>query len=353
MKKWFVIIGIIFLSWTITQDSKAVVYETYDLYPSGISAISGKTRANNNGEIAAFEMQDNGSYKMFFYNPVTKVQTHGDYLDASIYVWGINNNRQVVGNADTIGGYGRAVIWDSVYGLTDLGTWKYGSSAASINESGAVVGAGSIDPLQAHAFYWTRSTGAQDIGTLGGLNSEAFGINNIEQVVGSSDTTDGATHAFIWSLGGTMEDLGTLGGRNSRALGINNNGQVFGVSEIDDTTSGMFLWDKDNGMREVFRWSGGDAYNPTAINDNGWIVGSVRNAAMGYSAFVWDPNNGLSILGSGEAYDINNAGQITGVLCDPDWRAVLWNPVPEPSSILALVGGIAGLGGFALRRKRN
>ena len=26
--------------------------------------------------------------------------------------------------------------------------------------------------------------------------------------------------------------------------------------------------------------------------------------------------------------------------------------VPEPSSLLALVGGIAGLGGFALRRKR-
>jgi hypothetical protein len=28
-------------------------------------------------------------------------------------------------------------------------------------------------------------------------------------------------------------------------------------------------------------------------------------------------------------------------------------PVPEPSSILALVGGIAGLGGFALRRRRS
>jgi hypothetical protein len=28
-------------------------------------------------------------------------------------------------------------------------------------------------------------------------------------------------------------------------------------------------------------------------------------------------------------------------------------PVPEPSSILALIGGIAGLGGFALRRRRS
>jgi hypothetical protein len=32
---------------------------------------------------------------------------------------------------------------------------------------------------------------------------------------------------------------------------------------------------------------------------------------------------------------------------------IVFNPVPEPSSILALIGGIAGLGGFALRRRKS
>ncbi|MDH7602808.1 MAG: PEP-CTERM sorting domain-containing protein, partial [Armatimonadota bacterium] len=72
-------------------------------------------------------------------------------------------------------------------------------------------------------------------------------------------------------------------------------------------------------------------------------------------AFLWA--NGVmqsldALLGytTSQAYDINNNGWIVGT---SGGQAVLWTPVPEPPSILALVGGITGLGGLALRRKRG
>jgi probable HAF family extracellular repeat protein len=149
---------------------------------------------------------------------------------------------------------------------------------------------------------------------------------------------------------GIKTDLGTLGGSDTRALGINNAGQVVGVSDIDSTTHAVFLWDKEHGMRPIITWDiYYDGCTPTAINESGAIVGFNNRG----QAFVWDPVGGFNILGGGQAYDINNYGQITGVF-GHDSRPVLWNPVvPEPSSLLALIGGLGALGGLAVRRLRR
>jgi hypothetical protein len=54
---------------------------------------------------------------------------------------------------------------------------------------------------------------------------------------------------------------------------------------------------------------------------------------------------------------VDFGGSLRSELGQSHWDYVAYSasfePVPEPSSILALVGGITGLGGFALRRRRN
>ena len=56
----------------------------------------------------------------------------------------------------------------------------------------------------------------QDLGTLGGTDSDGTAINDAGQVTGTStltgDFTTQTQHAFLWD-GATMRDLGTLGGR--------------------------------------------------------------------------------------------------------------------------------------------
>jgi hypothetical protein len=58
----------------------------------------------------------------------------------------------------------------------------------------------------------------------------------------------------------------------------------------------------------------------------------------------WGPDHGTIIL---PFYATDNP--LTGY----KFEAEITAPVPEPSSILALAGGIAGLGGLAMRRKRT
>jgi hypothetical protein len=80
----------------------------------------------------------------------------------------------------------------------------------------------------------------------------------------------------------------------------------------------------------------------------------VVDATIGTPGESWN-NRYVEI--SSAAGDISYV-EIVGI-SSPDARYhfsidnVTIEPVPEPSSILALVGGITGLGGFALRRRRN
>jgi len=155
-----------------------------------------------------------------------------------------------------------------------------------------------------------------DLGTLGGTAAGAGGINNSGQVVGDSRLTgDASSHAFLWQNGSRMRDLGTLGGSDSYAIGINDSGQVVGFSLLTGNShEHAFLWQNGAPMHDLGMLGGTDS-GALGINDSGLVAG-------------W-------------------ASDATGVR-----HAVVWAPVCEPPSLLALLCGLAGIGGMMWRRRR-
>ena len=79
----------------------------------------------------------------------------------------------------------------------------------------------------------------------------------------------------------------------------------------------------------------------------------------GTRAYAWvDDQPAFSWGVPGQGQDGVNFGSDLGAgPCDSYWQYVAYSkeflPVPEPSSLLALAGGLAGLGGMALRRRRR
>jgi probable HAF family extracellular repeat protein len=132
----------------------------------------------------------------------------------------------------------------------------------------------------------------------------------------------GGIHAFRWTETGGIEDLGGPTGQWGvwgEATGINDEGLVVGWSKLSDVDFRALLWDADGRMSDL-----NDMLDDSSA---GWTLASAQG--------------------------INNLGQIVGYgLLDGQTRAFLLTPVPEPSSLLALVCGLAGLGG-AVRRRRS
>jgi len=207
------------------------------------------------------------------------------------------------------------------YTVTDLGTLGgFDTYAYGINNSGQVAGM----LYNNHAFFWSSSTGMQDIGALPSTRasySMGYDINDNSQVVGQSTDSAGNYHPFLWSSDTGMQDLGNLpGGRGSGAIGINAYGVVVGSGYNSDDSSRAFLWSSVNGLQDlnglIPTGSGWSLQYATAINDNGWIIGS----------------------------GVNPRGQK---------HAFLLTPIPEPSTFALLGAGAIGLVAFAWRWKRR
>ena len=128
----------------------------------------------------------------------------------------------------------------------------------------------------------------QDLGTLGGKDSEAWGINDAGEVVGKASVASGQYWAFFYS-GGPMTGLDPFapnGGRGGAAYAINDADQVVGASPKKHT---LLYYD------HAFRW--------TDANDDGLVdAGEVLEL----------PALDGQATSKNYARDVNNAGQVAG-----------------------------------------
>jgi probable HAF family extracellular repeat protein len=204
--------------------------------------------------------------------------------------------------------------------IIDLGTLGgLTSQAYGINASGQVVGQADTASGTTHAFLYSGDQ-MIDLGTLGGASSVAFAINSSGQVVGEAQTANGDFHAFLYN-GGPLIDLGTLGGSESSALGIDDAGDIVGSANLrGDVLYHAFLLPNGGQMTDLGTF-GGDYSYANGINANGQVVGGAETPNGDYRAFLYNggPLIDLGTLGGsdGSATAINGAGQVVGEACLP------------------------------------
>jgi probable HAF family extracellular repeat protein len=256
------------------------------------------------------------------------------------------------------------------YTITDIGVLKGDNESSGfwINSSGAVVGCADTANSEGypctgtgagqHAFYWTKSSGLKDLGTLPGGNiSGAIGINDAGQVVGYSNTSTGLSTefnftAFEWTSTGGMISLGKLsGGNSSCAFEINSSGVIAGDSFVSSTVVDAASW-TGNKIKNLGALPKGIFTAALDINDAGEIVGE---SVFGYGppftshGFQWTSASGMKDLGTlyGGDTSIANAINSSGVIAGQSnaesfltaWHAVKWTSSGEISDIGTLPGG--------------
>lgn len=197
---------------------------------------------------------------------------------------------------------------------------------------------------ESHAFLWEKGV-MDDLGTLGGPDSDAWIINDRGLVAGFSFTSYVANPStgvptvdpFLWDPAtGKMTDLGGLGGTMGAPQWMNHRGQIVGSSNLPgDTGNHPFLWSNGK-MTDLKVFSETNPFGVAfSINDAGEVVGTAGSSPGLISAFFWKKGTMLN-LGTvdgdpcSQAFSINEESQVVGVSDDcstgADLHGFLWEP---------------------------
>lgn len=303
--------------------------------PGGCNAVYARA-INNHGQIVGYSQDHTGIVRLDDAHAWTWKQetnwsaellphTHvGDEQSRFLtYAYDINDQGLIVGEDSFLpAGGGNAVTWQN--GVESaLGYGVEWGAANYVNDSGTIVGHGDAnpDPNQVdHRWFYLKS----------GVRTWGRGYNPSEYIF---DINDAENCQFAGSVG-NYPGVGTVG--SVHALSI----------------SGSDVWVEPNAVYDRMGTALG-------INDSGDVVGKINSIwTWGLcQAYVWHADGTTSDLGSGGAAAINSRGWVVGqTKVGGQWgawsTAALWIPVPEPSSLLALAGGI-GCFAAILRRRRQ
>jgi probable HAF family extracellular repeat protein len=162
--------------------------------------------------------------------------------------------------------------------MTKLPTLGGPATARRINDAKKVVGS-SAAPAYPHAFLYSHSNDSiSDLGTLGGLVSQADDINASGQVVSPSTAADDKAYLFLYS-NGKMTNL-TIPVHGGRYNKVNASGQVIGTSITTKSKEYPFFYSNGkmtNLNNLIDSRSGWKLLYVDGINDAGHIVGEGTN----------------------------------------------------------------------------
>ncbi len=206
--------------------------------------------------------------------------------------------------------------------LVDLGLVKktHGSGAVAVSANGKYAALQSNWPSYPQQATRYHSGHLKTLGTLGGVDSQAYGVDNAGQAVGSARDAAQLGRAFEYS-GTTLMQLPDLGGDTSAAEAINDHGVIVGTAAVAGGSDPRAVeW--TNGQISVLPGLGPSSIaGAQAVNEAGDAAGYSWNAqnSLPEHAILWRAGQPVDVSPSpfvgSEAYGLNAQDAVVGGTC--------------------------------------
>jgi probable HAF family extracellular repeat protein len=231
-------------------------------------------------------------------------------------------------------------------GIENLGTMG-GKDIANIciSADGLVIaGTFYIKNDGSHIFRYTHLNEFQDFGTMGQKSISVNGVSaDGSVIVGSfrySLTPENASryHAFRYSQSTGFEDLGSFGAESAFAQGVSANGSlIVGNFHVADGSDHAFIYSRVDGVQDIGA-IGGVAAFATGISDNGSVIVGKYFGAFNFHlfsyynhVFIYTKTGGVKKLGalngkSAETHSISPDGAtFNGSYIDSDGESHVYS----------------------------